>query len=170
MFVRHKTHLLVHFYDSTQLLLMFVPSLLHQIVVTRITYLQQGSHHRCSVFPIVRRCSTVDGHVTWHRVCLFVWLWVTLRAKVSLSASLGVEPHLGLMIRCYVLFESYDFVNVGRPLWREVGSVICHRLCQSIVNKFNIYSLLCTRITYIHNIYKASVSPGWEQQIMPYLM
>jgi hypothetical protein len=29
------------------------------------------------------------------------------------------------MTRCFFLFDSYCFVHVGRPLWREVGSVIC---------------------------------------------
>jgi hypothetical protein len=50
---------------------------------------------------------------------------VTLRPPVSRSVSLGVEPRLGLMTRCYV-HDSY---------WRVVGSVICHCLCQSTVNR-----------------------------------
>jgi hypothetical protein len=41
---------------------------------------------------------------------------VTLRLTVSQSASLGVEPHLGLMTRYLLLFESYGLVFVGRPL------------------------------------------------------
>jgi hypothetical protein len=39
--------------------------------------------------------------------------------------SLGVEPHLGLMTRYLLLFDSYGLVFVGRPLWREDGSVFC---------------------------------------------
>jgi hypothetical protein len=50
---------------------------------------------------------------------------VTLRLTVNKSACLGVEPRLGLMTRCFFLFESYCPVPVGRPLWQEVGSVIC---------------------------------------------
>jgi hypothetical protein len=50
---------------------------------------------------------------------------VTLRLTVSLSVCLGVEPHLGLMTRYLLLFDSYDLVLVGRPLWREDGSVFC---------------------------------------------
>jgi hypothetical protein len=38
---------------------------------------------------------------------------------------LGVESHLGLMIRYLLLFESYGLVFVWRPLWREDGSVFC---------------------------------------------
>jgi hypothetical protein len=42
---------------------------------------------------------------------------VTLRLTVSQSVSLGVEPHLGLMARYFLRFDSYGFVSVGRPLW-----------------------------------------------------
>jgi hypothetical protein len=41
------------------------------------------------------------------------------------SVSLGVEPHLGLMTRYLLLFDSYGLVSVGRPLWREDGFVFC---------------------------------------------
>jgi hypothetical protein len=41
---------------------------------------------------------------------------VTLRLTVSQSVSLGVEPHLGLMTRYLLLFDSYGLVFVGRPL------------------------------------------------------
>jgi hypothetical protein len=43
--------------------------------------------------------------------------------SVSQSVSLGVEPHLGPMTRYLLLFDSYGLVIVGRPLWREDGSV-----------------------------------------------
>jgi hypothetical protein len=46
---------------------------------------------------------------------------VTLRLTVSESVSLGVEPHLGLMTRYLLLFDSFGLVFVGRPLWREDG-------------------------------------------------
>jgi hypothetical protein len=41
---------------------------------------------------------------------------VTLRPTTSRSVRLGFEPRLGLMIRCYLLFDSYCFVDIGRPL------------------------------------------------------
>jgi hypothetical protein len=41
---------------------------------------------------------------------------VTLRLTVGQSVSLGVEPHLGLMTRYLLLFDSYGLVFVGRPL------------------------------------------------------
>jgi hypothetical protein len=51
--------------------------------------------------------------------------------SVSQSVSLGVEPHLGLKTRYSVLFDSYGlvFFFVGRPLWREDGSVFCQSHC-----------------------------------------
>jgi hypothetical protein len=48
---------------------------------------------------------------------------VTLRLTVGQSVSLGVEPYVGLMTRYLLLFDSYGRVIVGRPLWREDGSV-----------------------------------------------
>jgi hypothetical protein len=48
---------------------------------------------------------------------------VTLRLTVSQSVNLGVEPHLGLMTRYLLLFDSYGLVFCGAPLWREDGSV-----------------------------------------------
>jgi hypothetical protein len=47
---------------------------------------------------------------------------VTLRPTVSL----GVKLHLGPKTRFLSLSDSCDFVDVGRTLWRENGSVICH--------------------------------------------
>jgi hypothetical protein len=39
-----------------------------------------------------------------------------MRLTVSQTVSLGVEPHLGLMTRYLLLFDSYSLVIVGRPL------------------------------------------------------
>jgi hypothetical protein len=44
----------------------------------------------------------------------------------SQSVCLGVEPRLGLMTRYLLFIESYSPVRMGRPLWVEVGSVICN--------------------------------------------
>jgi hypothetical protein len=40
----------------------------------------------------------------------------TLRLTVSQSVSLSVEPHLGLMSRYLLLFDSYGLVFLGHPL------------------------------------------------------
>jgi hypothetical protein len=47
--------------------------------------------------------------------CLFCFL-ITLRLTISQSVSLGVEPHLGIMTRYLLLFDSYRLVFVGQPL------------------------------------------------------
>jgi hypothetical protein len=41
---------------------------------------------------------------------------VSLRLTVSQSVSFGVEPHLGLMTRYLLLFDSYGLVLLERPL------------------------------------------------------
>jgi hypothetical protein len=90
-----------------------------------------------SVLPVKHHSTVVPYSAV---SCL--WVWVPLRPTVCRSVGLGVEPHLGLMTGFYVMFDSFDFVNVGRPLWRGVGSVICHCLCPSIVNKSIIYTVM----------------------------
>jgi hypothetical protein len=45
--------------------------------------------------------------------------------SVSQSVSLGVKPHLGLMIRYLLQFDSFSLGFVECPLWREDGSVFC---------------------------------------------
>jgi hypothetical protein len=50
---------------------------------------------------------------------------VILRLTVGQSVSLGIEPHLGLMTKYLLLFDSYGLVFVGRSLWRMNGSVFC---------------------------------------------
>jgi hypothetical protein len=48
---------------------------------------------------------------------------ITLRPTASLvlvsSTFWGPRPHFLL------LWDSYDFISVGRPLWRQDGSVVC---------------------------------------------
>jgi hypothetical protein len=50
---------------------------------------------------------------------------VTIRPTVSRPVSLSVKPHLGPKTRFLLLWDSCCFADVGRPLWREDGSVIC---------------------------------------------
>jgi hypothetical protein len=51
---------------------------------------------------------------------------VTLRLTVGQSVSLGIEPHLGLVTRYFLFFLTVTVLFlVGRPLWREAGSVFC---------------------------------------------
>jgi hypothetical protein len=50
---------------------------------------------------------------------------VTLRPTVNRPVSPGVKPRLGPKTRFLLLSDSCGFVDVGRPIWREDGSVIC---------------------------------------------
>jgi hypothetical protein len=45
--------------------------------------------------------------------------WRSVSQSVSKSVSRCVEPHLRLMTRYFLLFDSYGHFFVGRPLWRE---------------------------------------------------
>jgi hypothetical protein len=68
-----------------------------------------------------------------------------------------------LLSACRMLSESCCLVSVGRPLWREVGSVVCYS--KSLV----IYHYLDQEAQqFIYIIYKASFSSGSVQQIMLY--
>jgi hypothetical protein len=68
------------------------------------------------------------------RVCNLLLLQTqvkaTLRPTASQSVCLRVKPNLGLLTTdlFFFLFQIYGLVSVGRPLWREVGSVICQSL------------------------------------------
>jgi hypothetical protein len=56
---------------------------------------------------------------------------VTLQLTVSMSryrAHSGTRDQILHSVR-RLFSESYCLVSVGRPLWREVGSVICHSQC-----------------------------------------
>jgi hypothetical protein len=51
---------------------------------------------------------------------------VMLRPTISRPVYLGIKPHLGLKTRFSLRSDDCGFVDMGRPLWLEVGSVICH--------------------------------------------
>jgi hypothetical protein len=61
-----------------------------------------------------------------------VTLRLTVGQSVSQPASLGVEPHLGLMTIYLLLFDIYSLFIVGHHLWWEDRSVFCqgHHLQQ----------------------------------------
>jgi hypothetical protein len=43
-------------------------------------------------------------------------MWDALSDESTRSESLGVQPHMGLMIRYLLPFDSYGLVSVGLPL------------------------------------------------------
>jgi hypothetical protein len=80
---------------------------------------------------------------------------ITLQLTASQSVCQGIEPTLRLVTRYYFLSEDCcrkvaRLVSVWRPLWREVGSVICH--CQSAV----IYQYLHQTFT-LHVFYSSAI-------------
>jgi hypothetical protein len=66
---------------------------------------------------------------------------VTLQLTVSQSVCLGVEPNLGLLTRdIYFFFLKVTVLSyLGRPLWRQVGSVICQSFVIIICSSLSIY-------------------------------
>jgi hypothetical protein len=117
----------------------------------------------------VPRCGTQWMYFTlcWLLTVDLKKVKVMLRLMVGQSVCLSAESILELVTRYYFLSESCCVVSVARPLWWEVGSVSCQSL--SAVSKFNSnYVLHVTYVLCIYNIYKASVSPGSVQQIMPH--
>jgi hypothetical protein len=81
----------------------------------------------------------------------------TLRLRVSQSVCLGTEPTLWTFDQILLPFREFGSgiccpVSVGRPLWREAGSVLCKsHSSQLSVCTFTIYILSLT--TYHINIY-----------------
>jgi hypothetical protein len=65
----------------------------------------------------INNCNTALNYVFLkNRLEVEVKVKVILRLTVSQSVSLGTEPHLGLVTRCLLLFDSYGLVFMRRPL------------------------------------------------------
>jgi hypothetical protein len=60
-----------------------------------------------------------------------------LRLTVSRPVYLGVKPHLRSKTRFLVLSDSCEFVDGGRFLWREDGSVVYNCCWPSTVQSFS---------------------------------
>jgi hypothetical protein len=67
---------------------------------------------RCNNLAQLIRFLSVGGDRTQAKVKVKV----TLRVTVGQSVSLDFEPHLGLMTRYLLLFDSYGLDFVGHPL------------------------------------------------------
>jgi hypothetical protein len=78
-----------------------------------------GAHDQIFI-TVWQSCYCGAPFLTRKRVCL---LSTTSQSQSHIatdgqSVSIGTEPHLGLMTRYLILFDNYDLVFVGRPLWR----------------------------------------------------
>jgi hypothetical protein len=111
-----------------------------------------------SCSPSELTCNSLDSTARPHTRRLTDWAhtprltdwcsntdWLTVKVKVTLrpttSQSVSKSWFQGPWGSHDLIFISVDiyeccFIDYGRPLWRKVGSVICHSHCPSIVSKY----------------------------------
>jgi hypothetical protein len=135
----------------------------------------------CTVMP---RGFTSRYHCFRKAYCLSVYLqswseviqvWVTLALMISQSVSLSCWAPIGTHDTFQVAGPTTAvFVITLHPLWWEGGSVLCHMSWS--LSSLYIFILLLTTYQqmlylhfFLHSVYMASGSPGFVQQIMPYL-
>jgi hypothetical protein len=113
----------------------------------------------------------VVHHVIWSDPSPKRWRWshdTTDGQSVSMSWR---RSQFGTCNQILVLSEFCCLVSVGRPVWREVGSVSCQSLSAILVHLqvffvFLFISILhATRFMYIQYM-QGLVSPGSVQQLM----
>jgi hypothetical protein len=104
---------------------------------------------------------------------------VTLRLTVSQSLCLGVEPKYGTFDQSFIFFESYSLVIFGAPsltrgqvchvsVLSMKSTVVCH-FYKIFTLQFTMLNIFTKVVKYVQYI-QASFSPGFVQQIMPYLL
>jgi hypothetical protein len=65
----------------------------------------------------------------WYRTCTSELVsYINDRRSVGHSVLVS-SPHLGLMTRFLLLSDNCGFVDMGRPFWREDGSVVYKCCC-----------------------------------------
>jgi hypothetical protein len=87
-------------------------------------------------------------------ICCYPWVWVTLRPTGSRSVSLGVEPHLGLMTRYYLLFVSFGLLMLGAPSDEGTGLSFVIVFVRLLLMKLNIYKFIFIK----NNLYTRPLS------------
>jgi hypothetical protein len=81
-------------------------------------------------------CQLTDANWTVSELnCLTVWVLCYDRRSAGQSV-LEQSTHLGLTTRSWLLSYSCGFVDLGRPLWREDGSVVCNCYWSSPAQSF----------------------------------
>jgi hypothetical protein len=102
----------------------------------------------------------VDSVGKSHTICSVCWLpmlgsqvkvKVTLRLTVSQSVCLGVEPNLGLLTRVF-FFKVTVLSFLGRPLWREVGYVMCQPLSLKSTTVSHYLQLFISEFKNLHSV------------------
>jgi hypothetical protein len=124
-----------------------------------VKYLYAGGKFRLCYTKLVSRKVACLGYYV---VCFTEWMDFSrrnLKKTVGIqSVCRGVEHALGLVTRYYFLSECCCLVSVGLPLWREVGSAICHS--QSVV----IYQYLDQGFTF-HVFYSSALCIKYIQSV-----
>jgi hypothetical protein len=90
-------------------------------------------------FPLTRICIQTRSETlgTLNYGFLSLSLRLMLRPTVSRPVCLGIKHPFGAYNQIfYYLCDSYGLVLVGRPLWREVGSVFC--MCQRSLSRVQV--------------------------------
>jgi hypothetical protein len=92
---------------------------------------------------------------------------VTLQLTVSQSVCLCVQPRPGFMTRCSFLIGKLQSVHMGRPHWREVGSVICQSVSSTSPLSLCTIFTCCLNANYRYNIYKAMSVQAQYSKLCP---
>jgi hypothetical protein len=75
----------------------------------------------------------------------------------SQSVCLGVEPTLWTFQQILLPFQEFASgiccpVSVGRPLWREAGSVLCKSESESVTLRLTVSTAMYEYITYLDSV------------------
>jgi hypothetical protein len=97
------------------------------IIYARLLSAQAQYSRSCSIICSLHYNSSLN---TWTVIRLSARVRVTLRLTVNQSVCLGVEPTLWTFEQILLPFQEFGSgiccpISVGRPLWREAGSVLC---------------------------------------------
>jgi hypothetical protein len=138
--------------------------------------LRSESHgtHDHILLSQIRDSSNLEGHFpVFISTRNSLSLNLMLRPTVSRPVCLGISTHLGLTTRFLLLSHSCEFVDVGRSLWREGGSVFYNRCWSWPAQSFSspspmgLITIFCC-LRFENSLFVASYDPqGYDGNIGP---